>query len=161
VQVSTLAEALGITELETEVLVEKIAVRLDDQQQGMRLQRAGEGLQLATRNDYAAAIEKALFPSPKQTLSRAALETLSIVAYRQPVTRMEIEAIRGVKCDYTLSVLLTRGMITEVGRKDAIGRPVLFGTTVEFLRHFGISSLDELPPEDTFMPKAEEAPEEE
>ena len=75
-----------------------------------------------------------------------ALETLAVVAYRQPVTRAEVEQIRGVKCDYSLASLTQKGLIEEVGRKDTVGHPILFGTTDEFLNHFGISRLDQLPP---------------
>ena len=74
------------------------------------------------------------------------METLAVVAYRQPVTRAEVEQIRGVKCDYSLQSLMIKGLIRETGRKDTIGRPILYGTTDEFLSHFGIRSLEDLPP---------------
>ena len=86
-----------------------------------------------------------LNPIQKKSLSQAALEVLSIIAYRQPVTRGEIEQIRGVKCDYSVMSLKQKGLIDEVGHKDTIGRPVLFGTTDLFLRHFGLTSLEDLP----------------
>ncbi|NLF27194.1 MAG: SMC-Scp complex subunit ScpB, partial [Clostridiales bacterium] len=86
-----------------------------------------------------------LQPVRKQPLSQAALETLSIIAYRQPVTKADIEAVRGVKCDYSVQALLNKGLICEAGRKETLGRPILYQTTDEFLRHFGISSLAELP----------------
>jgi segregation and condensation protein B len=85
------------------------------------------------------------------------METLAVVAYRQPVTRAEVEQIRGVKCDYSLQSLMNRGLIREVGRKETIGRPILFGTTDEFLSRFGIESLEDLPP----LPAPEESIEEE
>lgn len=87
-----------------------------------------------------------LQPVQKQSLSQAAMETLAVVAYRQPVTRAEVEQIRGVKCDYSLQSLMNKELIAEVGRKEALGRPILYGTTDNFLAHFGISSLKELPP---------------
>ena len=74
------------------------------------------------------------------------METLAVVAYKQPVTRAEVEQIRGVKCDYSLQSLINKGLIRETGRKDTIGRPILFGTTDEFLSHFGLEGLDGLPP---------------
>lgn len=74
------------------------------------------------------------------------METLAVVAYRQPVTRAEVEQVRGVKCDYSLQSLMNKELIAEVGRKEALGRPILYGTTDTFLAHFGISSLKELPP---------------
>ena len=102
-------------------------------------------MQLGTRSDYAPYIEKLLQPVQKQTLSQAVMETLAVIAYKQPVTRAEIEAVRGVKCDYSVQALMNKRLICEVGRKETIGRPILYGTTDEFLRHFGISSLAELP----------------
>jgi segregation and condensation protein B len=87
-----------------------------------------------------------LQPVQQQSLSQAAMETLAVVAYRQPVTRAEVEQIRGVKCDYSLQSLINKGMIREAGRKDTIGRPILFCTTDEFLSHFGLESLEGLPP---------------
>ena len=83
------------------------------------------------------------------------METLAVIAYRQPVTRAEIEEIRGVKCDYSLQSLSKKGLIQEVGRRDTVGRPVLFGTTDEFLNRFGIESLEELPPLPTAEGEAE------
>jgi len=90
-------------------------------------------------------IEKVLQPVRKQTLTQAALETLAVVAYRQPVTRMEIEQIRGVQCDRAVATLLHHGLIAEVGRKESIGRPILYGTTEKFLQHFALTSLEALP----------------
>ena len=95
--------------------------------------------------DYAKYVEMLLQPVQKQSLSQAVMETLSIIAYRQPVTKAEIEAVRGVKCDYSVQSLLTKGLIAEVGRKETLGRPILYGTTDAFLRHFCISSVSELP----------------
>lgn len=100
-------------------------------------------------------MERLLQPVQKQTLSQAALETLAIIAYRQPITRLEVEEIRGVKCDYSIQMLCSRELIAEVGRKDTIGHPILYGTTDAFLAHFGIKSLDELPALD--IARAEEA----
>jgi len=74
------------------------------------------------------------------------METLAVVAYRQPVTKAEVEQIRGVKCDYSIHSLVTKNLITEVGRKDTLGRPILYGTTEEFLSHFGLEALEDLPP---------------
>ena len=102
-------------------------------------------VQLAIRPEYAPFVERLLQPVQKQPLSQAAMETLSVIAYRQPVTKAEIEAIRGVKCDYSVQSLSDKGLIREAGRKEALGRPILYATTEEFLRHFGIESLEELP----------------
>ena len=107
--------------------------------------RFGAHVQLATRPDYAPYVEKLLQPVQKQTLSQAVMETLAVIAYRQPVTKAEIEQVRGVKCDYSVQSLVAKGLIEEVGRKEALGRPILYGTTDAFLRHFCLSSLADLP----------------
>ena len=100
---------------------------------------------MATRAEYYEnLIRVAAFPK-KQVLSEVVLETLSIIAYKQPVTKMEIEKIRGVKCDHAINKLIEYNLIRELGRLDAPGRPILFGTTEEFLRNFGVQSLEELP----------------
>ena len=91
---------------------------------------------------YAQDVLRLLQPVQQQSLSQAAMETLAVVAYKQPVTRAEVEQIRGVKCDYSLQSLMNKGLIRETGRKDTIGRPILFGTTDEFLSHFGLEGLD-------------------
>jgi segregation and condensation protein B len=109
------------------------------------LQRQGDGLQLVTHPRAAAVVQRFLGLETSARLSTAALETLAIVAYRQPVTRAHIEAIRGVNPDYALATLTARGLVEEVGRLNAVGRPALFGTTFEFLRAFGLRSLDDLP----------------
>ena len=112
---------------------------------GILLKKFGTKIQLSTNPINAPYVEDLLNPIQKKSLSQAALEVLSIIAYRQPVTRGEIEQIRGVKCDYSVLSLKQKGLIDEVGHKDTLGRPVLFGTTDLFLRHFGLSSLDDLP----------------
>ena len=113
---------------------------------GIRLMRTGESYQLTTAPEYAADVERFLGVQLGSKLSTAALETLAIIAYRQPLTRAAIEAIRGVNADRALATLLGRGLVTEVGRLETVGRPVLFGTTPEFLQFFGIASLEQLPP---------------
>ena len=112
------------------------------------LKKFGGKLQFCTNPVNAGYVEELLNPVQRKSLSQSALEVLSIIAYRQPVTRGEIEQIRGVKCDYSVMSLKQKGLIEEVGHKDVIGRPVLFGTTDLFLRHFGLSSLDDLPPQE-------------
>jgi len=151
VALSDLAKGLESTELELTHALATMQQRYDEQRRGIRLQYIGPKVQLATRGEYSEYIEVILFPSPKQTLSQSLMETLAAVAYCQPVTRMEVEAIRGVKCDYAISVLVGKRLITDVGRKDAVGRPVLYGTTEDFLRHFGLESLEQLPARQRFM----------
>jgi segregation and condensation protein B len=113
---------------------------------GVRLQRAGGCVQLVSAPELASSIERFLGLEFRSRLSSAALEALSIVAYEQPVTRAEVEAVRGVNSDTVLRTLLSKGLIEEVGRLDTVGRPILFGTTFEFLQFFGLKGLDDLPP---------------
>ena len=146
VRVEELARALeiGMDELEKELSA--LRDEYDFAQRGFCLKRYGHHVQLATRAMYAQDVVRLLQPVQKQSLSQAVLETLAVVAYRQPVTKAEVEQIRGVKCDYSIHSLVSKNLIAEVGRKDTLGRPILYGTTEEFLSHFGIESLEELPP---------------
>lgn len=144
--VDELAKAVELGLEETHSLLDEMARCYQDQGRGIRLQVIGGQAQLCSASEYAPMVERLLLPAKKQTLSQAALETLSIVAYRQPVTRADVDRLRGVKSDYTMSVLVERGLIAEKGRKDTLGRPILYGTTVEFLKRFGLSSLETLPP---------------
>ncbi len=116
------------------------------ERRGLQILTVNETYQLATRPEYRETIERFIGKEPGPGLSQAALETLAIVAYRQPVTKADIDALRGVKCDYTMSNLNQRGFVREVARMDAPGRPILYGTTDLFLRCFGFSSLNDLPP---------------
>ncbi len=145
VSLPDLAHALDLTVSELIPFLDQLRDEYDLDQRGLKLNRFGESVQLSIRPDYAPWIERLLQPVQKQSLSQAAMETLSIVAYRQPVTKTEIENVRGVKCDYSVQSLLTKGLIVEVGRKETLGRPMLYGTTEKFLQHFGIESLGELP----------------
>ncbi|HML48518.1 MAG TPA: SMC-Scp complex subunit ScpB [Clostridia bacterium] len=154
---SDLERALDITPVELDEALGALQNEYDFERRGMRLLRFGQSVQMATRPDYAQYIEKILQPVQKQSLSQAAMETLAVIAYKQPATRGEIEQIRGVKCDYSVQSLLNKGLIQELGRKETLGRPMMFGTTDAFLRHFGIASLDALPPLDLALsePKKE------
>lgn len=146
VNIADLAHALDMTVAELIPVLDELRDDYDRNARGMRLNRFGMSVQLSTRPDYAPYIERLLQPVQKQSLSQAAMETLSIIAYRQPITKTEIEAVRGVKCDYSVQSLLNKGLIVEAGRRESLGRPILYGTTESFLSHFGIESLDELPP---------------
>ena len=123
---------------------------------GLRLQRHAGRVQLTTAPQLAELIERFLGLEATSHLSRAALETLAIIAYQQPVTRPQIDSIRGVNSDSMMKSLLNKGLILESGRADGPGRPILYSTTPEFLQHFGLNSILEMPP----LAKAEEeAPE--
>ncbi len=145
IPVADIAHSLNMTTAELEGSVQQLKDDYDLDKRGLRLNRFGGSIQLSIRPEYAPYIEQLLQPIQKQSLSQAALETLSIVAYRQPVTKTDIESVRGVKCDYSVQSLLNKGMIQEAGRKETLGRPILYETTEKFLTHFGIESLQELP----------------
>jgi segregation and condensation protein B len=128
--------------------VEKGLSTLEDElrTRGLRLQIHSGRVQLTTAPEIAGQIEIFLGLEATAHLSRAALETLAIIAYQQPVTRPQIDSIRGVNSDGVMKSLLTKGLLQEVGRAEGPGRPILYGTTPDFLQHFGLSSLGELPP---------------
>ena len=147
VPIPDLCEALLLTRLEVEAAIDALSDQMLLEKRGLRVKRHGDSVQLSTKPEYAPYIEKLLQPVKRQSLSQAVMETLSIIAYRQPVTRGEIEAVRGVKCDYSIQMLLNRGLIREAGQKDTVGHPTLFVTTDAFLQHFDIESLADLPPE--------------
>lgn len=143
-----LAEAvqatLGVVAAAVELLRAEYAGR------GLEVQAVARGFQLGTRPAYAEAVRRYLGAAAREPLSQAALETLAIIAYRQPITRPEIDALRGVRSDYILERLEERRLIQVVGRKPTVGRPMLYGTTDAFLRHFGLSDLQDLPPLEQF-----------
>lgn len=112
---------------------------------GLQVLEIAKGFQMGTKPELAPTLEKMFKGENRFSLSQAALETLAIVAYRQPITRVEIEAIRGVKVDGVLETLAKRRFIRTMGRKDVPGRPILYGTTKEFLKYFGLKDLSELP----------------
>lgn len=144
VTVGQLAAALGISLSEAEAAVQELDASL--RTRGLRLQRFGGRLQLTTAPQAAEAIERFLGLEATSHLSRAALETLAIIAYQQPVTRPQVDAVRGVNSDGVMKSLLSKGLIQENGRAEGPGRPILYSTTSEFLQYFGLSSLNELPP---------------
>lgn len=146
VPIKDVSHALDMTTDEFETALESLKEKYISQKRGLRLNRYDDSIQLSIAPEYAVYVERLLQPVQKQSLSQAAMETLSIIAYRQPVTKSEIEAVRGVKCDYSVQSLLNKGLIQELGRRETLGRPILYGTTIAFLQHFGISSIDELPP---------------
>lgn len=128
------------------VLIEDLAIKYhNDAESGILLIETANKFQIVTKKEYADAIKRYAQSPFSQTLSRALLETLAIIAYRQPVTRIEIEDIRGVQVTSNLKKLKTRQLIEEVGRLDKPGRPLLYGTTAYFLDYFGINSIEELP----------------
>ena len=147
VRIDTLAHALNLTQMELEPAIEQLRDNCLLEKRGLRLNRHGMEIQMSINPEYAKYVEMLLQPVQKQSLSQAVMETLSIIAYRQPVTKADIEAIRGVKCDYSVQLLLARGLIQESGRRETLGRPILYTTTDKFLEHFGLEGLFDLPRE--------------
>ena len=145
VGIGDVAAALGLTELETVQTVEEMQRQYDLERRGVTLRRYGDHLRMETRQEYAPYVERLLQPVQRQSLTQTAMETLAVIAYRQPATKGEVEQIRGVKCDYSVQALLAKGLIEEAGRRETLGRPILYGTTDAFLSHFGLTSLEDLP----------------
>ncbi len=142
----TLAQLAAALELPApEVEKGLLALETRYQGSGLRLQRHQGRLQLTTAPETAALVERFLGLDASNRLSRAALETLAIIAYQQPITRPEIDAVRGVNSDGVMKSLLSKGLVQEVGRAERAGRPILYATTADFLQHFGLNSLTELP----------------
>jgi segregation and condensation protein B len=144
VPLGRLAEALEVSNREIEAALAGLSE--DYRQRGLSLQRFHDKVQLTTSPAAASRVERFLGLAAATPLSRAALETLAIVAYQQPVTRPQIEAVRGVNSDSVIKNLLGKGLIEDLGRAEGPGRPVLYSTTPEFMQHFGLASLSDLPP---------------
>ena len=137
---------LGVDQRTAQDVIERLAAKYDEEKRGIRIIPVGSRYQMTSRPEYYPYIGR-MFQAAAESISMTdtQLETLAIIAYRQPVTKAEIELIRGVKCDYSVQMLVSRGLIEEVGRKEALGRPILYGTTDAFLRHFCLTSLGDLP----------------
>ncbi len=126
-------------------VVRNMMDRYDSADRGIQIIELNDSFQMSTKQNMYEALIKIAHVPKKHVLTDVLLETLSIVAYKQPITRAEIEAIRGVSCDHAINKLVEYRLITEVGRMDSPGRPIIFGTTEDFLRSFGLVSLDDLP----------------
>ncbi len=158
VNIADLPRALEATEDEVRLALDTLENDLSYHRRGICLKRFGAHIQLSTRAEFSPYVVRLLQPIQKQSLSQSAMETLAVIAYRQPVTKLEIEAIRGVKCDYSVQSLMNKGLIIDVGRKEALGRPILYGTTDAFLSHFGLSTLEDLPKPPEQVPQEEAEP---
>lgn len=145
VNVRELAHSMNLTELEMESALDQMARGYEETGRGLRLNRNGGEAYLSINPAYISRVEAFLQPLRRQPLSQAVLETLSVIAYRQPTTKAEIEGVRGVKCDYSVQFLMKRGLIEECGRRETLGRPIEYRTTDKFLMHFGIEALSQLP----------------
>lgn len=145
VETSKIALAIDHDVETTKKIIRNLSDKYLAEDRGIKIIELEDSFQMCTKAEYYEGLIKVATAPKRHVLSDAVLETLSIIAYKQPVTRIEIEQIRGVKCDYSVNKLLEYNLITELGRLDAPGKPILFGTTEEFLRTFGISSVEDLP----------------
>ena len=150
IEKSFLAEKLDISEKELNKVVEELKKELSGDK-GIHLIEFKNKIQLASNPAYANYISDVLNPIREKSLTRAALETLAIIAYKQPITKLEIEDIRRVNSDYAVQILIDQNMIEVVGRKDAVGKPLLFGTTENFLKRFDVKELSALPDYDELI----------
>ncbi|MFC4411000.1 SMC-Scp complex subunit ScpB [Chungangia koreensis] len=145
----TMKQIVFLTEEPERKVLEAIEMLKEDYQstemRGIELKELAGTYQLVTKAEHAESIQKLIENPTNQALTQASLEVLAIIAYKQPITRVEIEDLRGVKSERPIHTLATRGLITEIGRAEGTGRAILYGTTSEFLNHFGLNSLNELP----------------
>ncbi len=145
--VKQLAQLLGEAEEVVAPAMEALRVAFDeDDTRGITIKEIAGVYQLITKPQLADTIQKLVENPTAQSLSQASLEVLAIVAYKQPITRVAIEDLRGVKCERPLQTLASRGLVKEVGRSEGTGRAILYGTTKEFLNYFGLNSIEEMPP---------------
>ena len=146
VELSEIANAIELTEAETEALLNELMLLYEENDRGIRIVRVKDAFQMVTNSAYYEYLIRIAKQPKKRTLTDVLLETLSIIAYRQPVTKTEIDEIRGVSSEHAVSRLVEYGLVCPLGRKtDALGNPMLYGTTEDFLKSFGVTSITELP----------------
>ena len=145
VEIDRIADIIEMDKKTTKEIISKMMDDYNIEKRGIKIIQLGSSYQMCTKPEYFDYIQRLAEPKRMQNLSNAAMEVLSIIAYRQPVTRAMIESIRGVSCDAIINRLIERNLIEETGRLDVPGRPMIFGTTEEFLRSFGVADLTELP----------------
>ena len=145
VELGRIAKAIEQDTETTRKLIRNLMLKYKNRDRGIQIIELENSFQMCTKQEYYDYLVRIAMQPKKPVLTDVMMETLSIIAYKQPVTKMEIEKIRGVKCDHAINKLVEYGLVQELGRLDAPGRPILFGTTEEFLRNFGIHSTDDLP----------------
>lgn len=145
VEVDKIAKAIEHDTNTTRKIIQNMMERYQEEDRGIQIIELENSFQLCTKNEMYDYLIRVAKQPRKIVLTEVALETLSIIAYKQPITKSELEKIRGVKCDHAVNKLVEYNLVTELGRLDAPGRPMLFGTTEEFLRNFGVQSIEELP----------------
>ena len=146
ITIKQVCKVLEVSESAVEHILEELTYDYERKDRGLMIMKSHEVLHLTTKPEHSNYFKKLLELPQTSRMSQAALETLAIIAYQQPITRTEIDEIRGVKSDRPVQTLTARSLIEEVGRKDSVGRPILFGTSKDFLTYFGLTSLGELPP---------------
>ena len=145
VETGRIAKAIGQDKTTTEKIIRNMMLKYNARDRGIKILELDGAFQLCTKQEYYEYLVEIALQPKKAVLTDVMLETLSIIAYKQPVTKHEIEKIRGVKCDHAINKLVEYNLVQELGRLDAPGRPILFGTTEEFLRNFGVQSTEDLP----------------
>lgn len=156
VPLSVLARAVDMDQATTKAMVRALADRYEEEKRGIRITEVDKAYQMCTAPACFSYIRDLYQPQKKQGLSQTLLETLAIIAYKQPITKAQIEEIRGVSAEHAVNRLVERGLVCEAGRLDIPGKPILFSTTKEFLRYFGLPSTKELPPLDEQVTLTEE-----
>ncbi len=151
-QAETFCEKLGVSKPEVELAIKFMQGEYSGEN-GIHLIKYKNKYQLTTNPDYANEVALVLNPIREKNLTKAALEAMAIVAYKQPITRLEIDQIRGVGSDYALQILIQSGLVEIVGRKEILGRPLLYGTTDNFLKRFGLESIETLPSYEDLLAK--------
>ena len=145
VETGRIAKAIGQDKTTTEKIIRNMMLKYNARDRGIKILELDGAFQLCTKQEYYEYLVEIALQPKKAVLTDVMLETLSIIAYKQPVTKQEIEKIRCVKCDHAINKLVEYNLVQELGRLDAPGRPILFGTTEEFLRNFGVQSTEDLP----------------
>lgn len=145
VELEKIADAIELDKKETKAIIERMMEHYTDDSIGLQIIELDGAYQMCTKSEMYEYLIRIAKQPKRHALTEVLLETLSIIAYKQPITKVEIEKIRGVSCDHAVSKLMEYNLVCELGRLDAPGRPLLFGTTEEFLRSFGVQSIDELP----------------
>lgn len=143
--VKDVADIFNIDKKEANECFRELMEEYEQEGRGIVIREVNKAYQFTTRPENLPYIERLCTPTRRRRLSQSALETLAIVAYRQPVTKGEIEAVRGIRCDRVMEGLMKKGLVEEVGRADTVGRPILYGTTDAFLKHFGFENIKQLP----------------
>lgn len=145
ISLSNISYVIQKTTTETKTILDNMILKYADEKRGIQIIQVDDSYQMCTSKDYYDYVKKMYSTQKKKTISKTLLETLAIVAYKQPITKSQIENIRGVSCEHAINSLIKYELIEEKGRLDAIGRPILFGTTDYFLKYFGFSSLENMP----------------